>query len=227
MRVLIANDFVIAEWNGEHHLTDLKALKESERLFLVSLTCGNYARGESKIDLRFSPYKLSSTPYKLYGELNWIYTHAKQYAVELDESFMTVYNALLESYKTALETCKKVAMQRITERFEKAYEKKKQGISNSCDTCLSCSDVIDGDLYCEKYRKHLEVTVGDKYDIVHRKHLMYASHGVKLPACVEQKKKDLDEEKEQRIQESVNEYLLFDAGYEIACEMNKGGVIYE
>jgi hypothetical protein len=211
MRVVLKDGYLIAEWEGKPQKEVLKVcdlvgkITDKEFQFLDDIRRGNYDLEESRIDLRCEPYKLSKGCYWAYLELNWVIHYANKYGVELDESVMTAYIPLRDKYLEMREAERISHIRSLEAQAEEKYQEDVAKIGNSCDYCRSCIEVIDGDLWCKKYRKDLEVSAGEKYT-ASGQHLMFASHGVMLDCCKEDKLKELAEEKAKYIQERENLY---------------------
>lgn len=195
-------------------------LTKDEENFLFDIWHGNFERGGKQIDLRYRPYELSKNAYYRYRELCWVNMYANKYGIERDSSFVDVYEPLLELHSQAYGKCWEEFEQRRKERAEEVWnERHNVEINKDCGNCRYCADVIDGDLYCDKYHKWLEFHVGEKVDMVTNQHYMFASHGEKLPECIEAEMQEQEEEKAKFIEDFMSENAEYLVERDIAVYM--------
>lgn len=231
MRIAVRDGCIVAEdkpvYEKRFYTAEemLARMNTDEERFLYCVKHGDYEAGSWRIDLEERPYKLSSNPYKRYKELSWVNAFAKTYSILREESFTNEYEPLLALYSKAYGKCWEEYRQRMTAKAEEDWGNLHKDIDNDCGRCPYCSEMLDGDLYCAKYGKDLEVEVGEKVT-PYGKHLMFASHGKCCEECIEAKKKALEEEKAKFIDKYVNGYGWWSVEQDIAVEMikNIGGV---
>jgi hypothetical protein len=226
MRVAVRNGCIVAEDKPVYEKRfytpeEMKArLNTDEERFLWCVKHGKYDEGEYSMDLESRPYKLSLNPYYRYKQLSWVNAFAKTYSIARDESFVDEYEPLLEIYSQAYGKCWEEYRLRMTAKAEEDWENLHKDVDSSCDRCHYCSEMMDGDLYCAKYKKDLEVEIGEK--VTHYGlHLMFASHGKCCEECIEARRKALEEEKAAFIDEYVNGYGWWSVERDIAVEMVK------
>lgn len=198
---------------------------EAEESFLKDIASGTFQGGGHSFDLRYFKCTLSKRPYLYarYDELLWVNRFAEKYGIERADSFTKEFEALERIFKKAKRKCfdeyyalKEKAIQEAEERKAKAEEKWEEthkNEDNKCGNCYYCGEVIDGDLYCEKYRKYLDIECGGKVTSSGL-HLMFASHGIKLAECLAAKKKEQEKEKARFIEEEsevIFRYSIEDA----------------
>lgn len=198
---------------------------EAEEKFLYEISKGTFVSGGYPVNLRYYSFPLSKRPYLYarYDELLWVNHKAEKYGIERAESFTKEFEALERIFKKAKRKCfdeyyalKEKAIQEAEERKAKAEEKwaeMHKCEDNKCGNCPYCADVIDGDLYCERYHKDIESFCGEKVT-TSGMHLMFASHGIKLAECLAEKKKEQEKEKARFIEEEsevIFRYSIEDA----------------
>lgn len=231
MRLSINNGFVVADWEGKPKTSfpstveNENSMTEQEEAFARKLRDGNYDVGNPCVDIRLGTYKISCKPFWAYLELDWLYRNAKAYCIELDESFMRIYNDLCKEYNKIYDECWEERAQRLTALAEERWKEISQP-NTSCRMCYSCKPVIDGDLYCAKYKKYLDIEVAPAYDGLSGVHMMFASHGVPLEECKEAEKQRLEKEKEKYINDAVYDGEWWEVNGAVEKIMNKGEMRY-
>lgn len=232
MKVFLRNGFLVAEWEGKPNKPLLNnndlvsTLPKNGWEFFNSLRSGKYDLGEPYIDLRYGVYKLSYKPYRAYKALWWVVYWAIEHYIEVDESVKQVYEVLRKEYQETYAKMEEAYVARAIERAEvKWNETHEEEVFQGCGYCRSCADGIDGELYCEKFRKYIEVNVGENVTLA-GEHLMYASHGMKLDECKALKAQEKAQEKELYIYNYVNEFKRERVEEMVAEEMNKKGIAY-
>ena len=220
MVIHIENGRIIGENVPKHGMGT-----EAEERFLDEVSSGTFEGGGHPVNLRYYSFPLSKRPYLYarYDELLWVNHKAEKYGIERAESFTEEFKALERIFKRAKRKCfdeyyalKEKAIQEAEERKAKAEEKwaeTHKNDDNKCGNCYYCGEVIDGDLYCEKYRKYLDIECGGKVTSSGL-HLMFATHGIKLAECLAAKKKEQEEEKARFIEEEsevIFRYSIEDA----------------
>lgn len=232
MKVLVRNGFIIFDWEGKPNKprlenNDLLGLPQNARNFLDAIRRPNYELGEPSVDLRYGPYKLSSNPYFAFVQLRWVRGKANRNGIERDESFEALYRELRDEYFKAVDDCDKEYVAKKTERAQKAWEeeKAKRG-TKECEYCYYCDFIYDGCVKCRKYRKTLETTVGERYDMVSGKYYMYADIAHPCEECKEAEGKALEEEKAKFIDKYINKYREDIVEDMVALRMSKGVVSY-
>ena len=221
MKVLIKDGYVVTEDYDWRNVDDSYFLQLANR--------GDYDSGIHGVNLRQGKYKLPSTPHAIYTDLKWLIHCAEGNGINFDDTFESEWLRIKAIYTEAYEKSAKIveAMLRrdAAKRWEKSWEKKTQVVSDACGFCPDCADVIDGDLYCRRYKRMLDIRVGEKVT-PDGKVLMFASHGVKCDKCMEATMVALEREKEEYINEYV-ELFKWDFISEVTKnEMNKGEMVY-
>jgi hypothetical protein len=187
---------------------------EAEEAFLDKISSGTFEGGGHPVHLRLlGSFRLSERPY-LYArhdELLWVKNAAEKYCITLDESFTKEFKELDKIFNEAKRkvfdeyyALKEKAIQEAEERKAKAegkWAEMHKCEDNKCGNCPYCAEVIDGDLYCAKYKKYLDIEVAPAYDGLSGVHMMFASHGIKLAECLAVNKKEQEEEKARFIEE--------------------------
>jgi hypothetical protein len=203
---------------------------ESEEDFLTKISSGTFRDGGHPVHLRLiGSFRLSERPYLYarYDELKWVNNAAEKYGIERDESFTNEFKELERIFKEAKKKVfeeyyrlKAMAIRAHEERLKKAEAEflEANKVSEKCGNCPYCADVIDGDLYCDKYRKYLDSFCGDKVTLT-GEHLMFASYGLKLSECIEAKKKALEEEKARYIEDASKFVFWYSIDDAISKEM--------
>lgn len=233
MKIFIRNGFIVAEWEGKPtnpfstQCDYERSMSEEENKFITALRWdADEDLGNPYVDLRMGTVKLSFKPYTAFTWLEWINRKAMSFdSIELDESFMALFEKLLAEYTEIYDRCKEEHEATQTAKAIVDFEKINKS-TKTCEGCLKCVGVIDGDLYCAKYKKDLEVEVGEKYDYLNGRYYMFASSGIPLPECLEDEKKDAEKEKEKMIEEYCYGYGWWAIEDAVAKEMNKGEVSY-
>ena len=215
MKVLARNGFIVIEGNGMPRTISslwewMKVVGKQEFEFLEAVRHGDLDRAEPDIDLSSGLHKIPSDMYRAYNELWWIWENANRYGIEMDDSFMEIWDNLREDSKRRSESARKRYEEEQTAKAEAEWEnlKAKESKCESCDNCPYCAYVTEGELYCEKYRRYLESKVAPSVTPDGR-HLMYASHGIPLQKCVEAKAKADEQEKAKFIAEYVHDYVYY------------------
>lgn len=202
---------------------------EAEEKFLDEISKGTFLSGGHAVNLRFYSFPLSKRPYLYarYDELLWVNVRAEKYGIERAESFTNEFKALEIVFKEAKKKVfaeyyhlKKLAIRDYEERKKKAEEQflEEHKVNEKCGNCPFCADVIDGDLYCDKYRKYLESVCGEKVTLT-GDHLLFASHGLKLAECIAEKKRALEEEKARFTEDASNFVFSYSIEDAISKEM--------
>lgn len=231
MRLYVRNGFIVAEGKGlprerGSSIWDFaKAVGEAEYSFLEKIRHGDYDKGIPSVDLSNGVYKLSYKPYYAFEALWWVNKCAKLYEIEIDESFMSIYKDLCKEYNKIYDECREERAQRLTALAEERWKEIAQP-HTSCRMCYSCKPVMDGDLYCEKYKKYLDIEVAPAYDGLSGVHMMFASHGVPLEECKEDEKQRLEKEKEKYINDAVYDGEWWEVDSAVEKIMNKGEMRY-
>lgn len=227
MRVLLNNGFINTEWEGKPDKLRLnnddlvKTLPRNGWEFFDELRNGDYDANEPYVDLRYSAHKVPYNPYYVYRTLWWVVYWAQECDIEIDDSLMDTYKNLRETYYECFEKCSEAYEARMTEIALEKWDDKHSGEeSDDCSYCGYCADVIDGDLYCERYRTYLDVKVAEKITPAGR-HLLFASHGLKCDKCKEQKKVDREEEKAKFVKDYIGELSYLSIENEVKKEMGK------
>lgn len=228
MKVLVRNGFIVFDWEGKPNKprlenNDLLALPSTAWKFLNEIRRNNYELNEPYVDLRYGPYKLSSNPYLAFVQLRWVRGKANRNGIERDESFEEMYRTLWNEYDKAYDTCDKEYVESRTERAQKAWEEEKaKSSTKECEYCYYCDVIYDGCVQCRKYRKTLETTVGERYDMVSGKHYMYADIAHPCEECKEAEEKALEEKKAKFIKKYINEFREDIVEQMAASMMTKG-----
>lgn len=225
MKVLVRNGRIVGEG-----IPKKGCGTEAEEAFLTKISSGTFEGGGHPVHLRLiGSFRLSDRPYlyERYDELKWVNTAADKYGIERDESFTKEFEELERIFKEAKKKVfeeyyrlKAMAIRVHEERLKKAEEEflEANKVSEKCGNCHYCADVIDGDLYCDKYHKYLESFCGDKVTLT-GEHLMFASYGLKLAECIEERKKALEEEKARYIEDASNFVFRYSIDDAISKEM--------
>jgi hypothetical protein len=203
---------------------------EAEEAFLDKISSGTFEGGGHPVHLRLlGSFRLSERPY-LYArhdELLWVKNAAEKYCITLDESFTKELKALEPIFQKAKRKVwrkyheeKEKHRVQVEERRAKAEEdwNEMHKGDNTCGYCFSCKGVMDGDLYCERYKTYLDIKVGDG-QTADGLHLMFASYGIQLAECKEAEAKALEVEKARFIEERACEDFYFSVTDEIRKEM--------
>ena len=227
MRVAVKNGYIVAEWEGKPdkatlNVTELvRTLPQRGWDFFDKLRSGDYDNGCPYVDLRYRAYPLPSKPFYALNVLSWVNKWANACEIEIDESFKAEYERLMRIRMEVYPICQAEYEEKMTKLAEERWEEKRKETDDSCDGCRWCADVIDGDLFCDKYGKYLDIKVGEKVT-PSGQHLMFASHGIKCSKCKEMEAKQLEEEKAKFIAEYVNEFKWQSIEDLVAKAMNKG-----
>lgn len=231
MRVSIINGCIVADWENKPNKPILnnddllRTLPQKGWAFFNDLRDANYDLNEPYVDLRYGSYVIPYTPYRAYRALWWVSYWAKVHDIEIDGSFERVYAKLREQHNKAVEEETIKYDERMTAKAEKLWEESKSSNCDTCDGCHYCADVIDGDLMCMKYRRYLEINVREKIT-ASGQHLTYASQGIPIEKCVEEKTLQRQAEKTRFINAFLNEYRHESIEDAVANAMNKGVVSY-
>jgi hypothetical protein len=199
--------------------------KSNEERFLWDCRHGNIDLEQPIVDLR-QPFKLASNPYRRYTQLAWVNTKAENYGIEVDESFSSLLEKDRTAYAKVWDECWKRHVKTQTAKAEEDWSKLDKSPRTACNNCFFCRGVIDGDLYCAKYKKDLDVTVEEEYDGLSGKHMMFASHGIPLAECQADELKELEKEKAVFIDKYVNGYGFWSVEDEVEKIMNEGERTY-
>ena len=213
MKVLVRNGFIVFDWEGKPNKprlenNDLLVLPSTAWKFLNEIRMNNYELNEPYVDLRYGPYKLSTNPYRAFIQLRWVRGKANRNGIARDESFEELYRELWNDYDKAYDTCDKEYVESHTERAQKAWEEElaKRNPLKDCGTCVYCDEIMEGDLRCRKYKKELDIKLGDRYDMISGRHCMFAEIGIPCDECKEDETKGTEEEKAKFINKYINEY---------------------
>lgn len=231
MRIVLKDDCVVLEdmpiyEDRYYSYEEMRAINNSnEEKFLWDCKHGDIDYGGRCVDLR-KPFKLSSNPYRRYRQLSWINTKARNYGIKVGESISDLLERDRTAYAKVWHECWERHVQKQTAKAEADWSKLDKTIRKSCANCMACKGVIDGDLICEKYRKYLDIKVGENYDILSGTHMAFASHGIPLAECQADELKRIEEEKRLFIDEYVNGYGWWSVEDEVEKIMNEGERAY-